>query len=158
MAREVRHASRVGHVLRWEGGKGVVERRHGPGNFVEVNRGGQRVFSGLYRLDLDRESPLTPRTSVSLRLPGPGKDDLVELKLGGVWWCQRLSSPEPVYLVVDDSSMRVAKHKAHAYCALGAVECLRELGLEDAAISLTTGDFDHASVQVIQERERRKKE
>lgn len=44
-------------------------------------------------------------------------------------------------------------NRAEAYCALGAVERLLALGLGDAAICLSAGDFDLASVQLIAHRD-----
>lgn len=160
----------MGHFVRWQNATPVVEATTEPGNRVEVHRGGEQLVYGLYLLDLDLDSPLTPRTSLSLKLPKASTSDFVGLTPAHqlprppspksdclVWWCQLMRRSDPVYLLVRPTSLTVAKSKAEAYCALGAVEVLRELGLEDAAISLATGDFDHASVQMIQERERRRK-
>lgn len=137
------------------------------GCWLEVNKERRRLVTSLFRLELDPQSPLTPRSGGSESLSD--RDPRFELR-AGVWWCTlarsyvpetnlvkgivRLKSVEPVYLVVSDGRLRLAASKADAYCALGAAGALQALGLEDAAISLLGGDFDHASVQVIAHRER----
>lgn len=62
-----------------------------------------------------------------------------------------------LFLVVRADTLQIVT-KAQAYCALGAVQSLQDLGLEDAAVALSAGEFDLASVQVIAELGRLKKE
>jgi hypothetical protein len=128
----------------------------GRGCWVEVVKQTRRLVTGLFRLELDLASPLTPRSAGSERLPRGQQDARLELR-PGVWWCAVVGSPEPVYLLVAGTTLRIAPSKAAAYCALGAVDRLNELGLGDAAVALAGGDFDHASVQVIAHRQREAK-
>lgn len=125
---------------------------------------GSDGIASLCRLVLDPLSPLTPRTHGMERVKPP------EHRLGdGVWWARINIEPqhrkmpfggntlsgEDLYFVVAGATLRIV-NKAEAYVALGAVEALHAMGLGDAAVSLSAGDFDHASVQVIAERERQR--
>lgn len=112
----------------------------------------------LCRLELDDASPLTPRTS---KMEDLRNRSTPERAVGdGVWWSRietdgSFLSGEDLYFTVAGDALQVVT-KAQAYCALGAVERLHAMGLGDAAVSLQAGDFDHASVQVIAERDRLK--
>ena len=133
-----------------------AERRVDPladsGCWIQVILKRQQLVSNLFRLELDLMSPLTPRSQRGEVLPRHGEDVRVELS-AGVWWCNIVGTPEPAYLLVRDGRLELARSKAAAYRALGAVERLSALGLEDAAIALEADDFDHASVQVIAQRQ-----
>jgi hypothetical protein len=122
------------------------------GCHVVVRKQDRQVVRALVQLVLDLDSPLTPRSLGGERIEREGPEASIELK-PGVWWCEGLGRNEPFYLRVEYGRMRVVS-KAQAYCELGAVGRLIDMGLEDAAIALQGGDFDHASVQVIAERER----
>jgi hypothetical protein len=147
-------SARVGQILQVIAGKLIVNPYDRPGCWIEVARASDRPVSSLCKLELDRLSPLTPRTNGFEQLrPKNNPPDLVLKIEDGVWWCSVQGHPEQ-YLVVKGDTLLIVT-KAQAYCGIGAVELLQDMGLEDAAIALSAGQFDLASVQVIAERERR---
>ena len=130
----------------------TLEAMEEPGCELLYTADGARLVADCCQLALDEASPLSPRAKQYVR-PGRGKER-VRLE-PGVWWVRRASATPEEYLHVELLSVRLVS-RAEAYCLLGALEVLQELGLEDAAVSLKAGEFDLASVQVLEELARRR--
>ena len=142
----------MGQLVRPTGTGLVLEAMEEPGCQLLYSAEGARLVVDCCLLALDEASPLSPRAAQYVR-PGRGKD---RVRLDpGVWGVRRQPGTPEEYLHVEALSVRVVS-KAEAYCALGALEVLQALGLEDAAVSLKAGDFDLASVQVLEELARRR--
>ena len=142
----------MGQLVRPTSAGLVVEAADGPDCELLCADGEARLVVDVCILALDEASPLTPRAG-PVRRPDRGKER-VRLE-PGVWWVRRKRVVPEEYLCVEPRSARVVS-RAEAYCLLGALEVLQALGLEDAAVSLRAGDFDLASVQVLEELARRR--
>lgn len=144
-----------GLILRVVEQRVVVEKTQRAGSWIEVLHGDVQHFGHLCRLELDPASPLTPRTAQMEPLRARrGKPEVPERALtDGVWWCTAGQERVEHFFTVAGAVIALVT-KVQAYLALGAVARLHEMGLGDAAVSLEAGDFDHASVQVIAERDR----
>lgn len=112
--------------------------RKGPRRLLELTN----VVS-LCRLTLSVATPLSSFTTGFARL-GRGDPD-VELR-EGVWEVQVPTGR--VWLEVTLHEVRACS-RAQAFVALGAVDALGALGLDDAAIALQSGDYELACVQWI---------
>lgn len=144
----------MGSLLRLKDNAPVIVPWADDGCFVEVVQATRLCFASLTLLALDPRSPLTPRAALSLELPPlrHARDVQVRLTADGVWWCGRRFAGPEVYLSLEPTGPRILTDKAEVYRRLGAVERLTAMGLEDAAVSLASGDFDRAAIQVIEAR------
>lgn len=127
--------------------EGAIERTNGPGVTLESDE--VRGRSLVRRLAPNTGSPLYPLVDDRVTWPKSGATTAVARP--GVYVIERLGlEPARVarfrYLEVGFASATWVS-EAQALVTLGAIEALKALSLDDAAIALTMGDLDAARVQ-----------
>ena len=128
---------------------GAITATHDPGVVAELDQ--TRGSSLIRRLVLSPHSPLYP--AVNDRVSFPKSDrPIVPLRPG--WYVVETfasvgrSSVGQRYLLVQPGKASWST-EADALIGLGAIETLKALGLDDAAVSLSMHDLDAARVQWI---------
>lgn len=126
--------------------KGELVATDAPGVQAELDQTQGRSL--IRRLVLNAASPLYPAVNDRVNVP-KSERALVPLRPG--WYVIEIfpsfgRSVGQRYLLVEPGAARWVG-EADALIGLGAVETLKELGLDDAAVSLTMGDLDAARVQ-----------
>lgn len=125
--------------------EGRVEESDQPG--VRVESAESQTPSLVRSLALNPHSPLYP--SVNGRISWPKREPRSVALLPGVFVVETFwvrAANQFRYLAVDHASVKWIS-EAEALTRLGALEELKGLGLEDAAVALTMGDLDAARVQ-----------
>lgn len=147
----------------------VAQPTKGPDCVLRAASNGVRHVRSLCRLTLSKSAPLSSYTKGFIELPrvlpfasggqrgGPPSMQVEDTDIPltpGVWEC--VTTVKRSYVLVSEALDVTVVSRAQAFVALGAVEELLAMGLEDAAVALKSGDYELASVQWINERERRR--
>ncbi len=137
----------MGAVITLPGGE--ITTTHDPGVVAELDQ--TRGNSLIRRLVLSPHSPLYPAVNDRVSFPKSGMP-IVPLRPG--WYVVEVfpavgrSAIGQRYLLVEPGKARWST-EAEALIGLGALEALKALGLDDAAVSLSMHDLDAARVQWI---------
>lgn len=128
---------------------GEITTTHDPGVLAELDEG--QASSLIRRLVLNPNSPLYPLVNDRVSVPKSVRP-IIPLRPG--WYVVEVfpstgrTTTAQRYLLVEPGKAKWAS-EAEALIGLGALETLKSLALDDAAVSLSMHDLDAARVQWI---------